>query len=228
MNVFVPQRPGPFATLYLLHGLGNDFATWARRTRLETHLETLGLPLLIVMPDGGQGFFADARAGFAYESSFVEDLIPFVESTFQTSGKRAIGGFSMGGYGAIKLALKYPSLFVSAHSHAGPLDIGALYDCYDAMRPALGRIFGGSPRGGADDLFVLAQNSDAKPALRFDCGTRDATLGGVLRRANADFHAHLDKLSYAHEYETPDGAHDWNYCNRQIVPAIQFHARHLF
>ena len=222
---FVPQRPGPFATLYLLHGLSDNHTIWQRRTRLETYLETLALPMMIVMPDGGRGWYTDAAEGFAYESAITKDLIPFIDSAFQTSGKRAIGGLSMGGYGAIKLALKHPSLFVSAHSHSGALDVVRLIGERDEkFGRELGRVFGSSAQSGADDTFALAQNiGENRPALRIDCGTED-----YLIESNRHFHAHLDSVGYAHEYQEFSGAHNWDYWDAHIAAALKFHARHLF
>jgi putative tributyrin esterase len=87
-HVFLPQRQGPFATLYLLHGLGGDHTIWQRFTRLESYLEELDLPLIVVAPNGRRGFYVDARQGFAYESSIIKDLIPFIDATFQTRAER--------------------------------------------------------------------------------------------------------------------------------------------
>jgi putative tributyrin esterase len=73
------------------------------------------------MPDGGRGFYCDAVDGPAYERSLLDDVIGFVDRTFHTIPERegrVIGGLSMGGYGAIKLALKYPQLFCSAVAHS--------------------------------------------------------------------------------------------------------------
>jgi S-formylglutathione hydrolase FrmB len=67
-------------------------------------------------------FLLRRREGFAYESAIVKDLIGFIDRTFNTRAERAgrcIGGLSMGGYGAIKLALQHPDLFASANGHSG-------------------------------------------------------------------------------------------------------------
>ena len=78
------------------------------------------------MPDGGRGFYRDAVAGPAYERHLLEEVIGFVDRTFHTIPERqgrVIGGLSMGGYGAIKLALKCPQLFCSAVAHSAALDV---------------------------------------------------------------------------------------------------------
>jgi len=60
--VLLPDdQPGPFATFYLLHGLSDDHSIWMRRTRIETHVS--GKPLIVVMPDGGRGFYTNHENG---------------------------------------------------------------------------------------------------------------------------------------------------------------------
>ena len=115
MTVIVPESgvgEPPFPVCYLLHGLSDDHTSWARRTSIERYVANL--PLIVVMPDGGRGFYTDAVEGPAYERHLIEDVIGFVDRTFQTirvRRGRVIGGLSMGGFGAMKLALKFPQLF---------------------------------------------------------------------------------------------------------------------
>ena len=106
---------------------------------------------------------------------------------------RAIGGLSMGGYGAIKLALQHPDLFASAHSHSGALDFGHGWrsDFID-VTSVLGDDAGG---GGPNDCYKLAAECRQPPAVWIDCGTDD-----FLIDQNRSFHAHLDKLKFAHTY----------------------------
>ena len=89
MNVIVPEgRVGtpPFPVCYLLHGLSDDHRSWTRHTSLERHVA--GLPLIVVMPDGGRGFYCDAVDGPAYERYLLEDVIGFVDRTFHTIAER--------------------------------------------------------------------------------------------------------------------------------------------
>ena len=116
-----PTAPRPWATFYLLHGLSDDNTIWTRRTSIERYVA--GWPMVVVMPDGGRGFYTNAVAGDAYEDDLTKDVMGLVERTFPVKpdrSARAIGGLSMGGYGAIKLGLKHPELFASVHSHSAP------------------------------------------------------------------------------------------------------------
>lgn len=227
-TVILPEAnvAGPFAVLYLLHGLTDDHSAWQRRSSIERYAENL--PLIIVMPDGGRGFYTDAAQGFAYEQAIIGDLIPFVDSRFRTIATRAgrcIGGLSMGGYGAMKLALKHPDLFASAHSHSGALffgerDVSDVLGGGDEWR----RVFGASARGSDNDLFALAERADKAtlPQLRIDCGVDD-----FLIEHNRAFHAHLDTLQIAHEYDEYPGGHNWAYWDTHVQTALGFHAKAL-
>lgn len=226
-NVILPEgegMAGPFPVFYLLHGLSDDHTIWHRRTSIERYVQ--GLPLIVVMPDGGRSFYTDAEQGFAYETAIIRDLIGYLDRIFPTKAERAgrcIGGLSMGGYGALRLALRFPEMFCSAVSHSGKLDF-ARETWGDPRAAEFERIVGKNPLGGPNDLFALAEKVDRSllPALRIDCGTEDALLG-----CNRDFHAHLESLGIPHEYAEYPGGHDWAYWDTHVQEAIAFHVRNL-
>jgi len=230
MNVIFPDRQevdGPYPVFYLLHGLSDDHTGWMRRTSIERYVENL--PLIVVMPDGGRSFYCDAVEGPAYESCMIEDVIGYVDrffNTIPTREGRVIGGLSMGGYGALKLALKFPHLFCSTVSHSGALGITkvAPENVRADMRVEFPQIFGNQPFGGKDCLYQLAENIDRDmlPAIRIDCGTEDGLI-----ETNRDFHNHLNQLNIAHEYEEFPGAHDWAYWDIHVQEAIEFHRKSL-
>src|SRR5665647_1812550 len=102
----------------------------------------------------------------------------FVDSTFPTVASREgrmIAGLSMGGYGAVKLAVKYPSLFCGAIGFSGAFrcgnDIDSSYDWVIENH----LIFGDNFSGGNNDVSALLEQADRStiPALRLDCGTED-------------------------------------------------------
>jgi putative tributyrin esterase len=118
MNVLLPDSvEGPFPVLYLLHGLGDDHTIWLRRTSIERYVADL--PLIVVMPDAKRSFYCNAVEE-RYEDHITVDVVGTIDRTFKTirSPKgRAIAGLSMGGYGAVMLALRHPELFSVACSH---------------------------------------------------------------------------------------------------------------
>ncbi|NCO38257.1 MAG: esterase family protein [Armatimonadetes bacterium CG_4_10_14_3_um_filter_66_18] len=226
MNVLLPQveTPRPYPVYYLLHGLSDDHTIWHRHTRIEWYVREL--PLIVVMPDGGRSFYCDAVDGPAYETYLMEDLIGFVDRFFPTIAARegrAIGGLSMGGYGAMKLALKFPDRFCSAVSHSGVLNLARSLPRED-LRAELRQLFGDDPAGGKDDVFSLAENANPAtlPALRIDCGVDD----GLLQH-NRDFHALLEQRGLPHEYAEFPGGHTWDYWDEHVQEALAFHCRAL-
>ncbi len=115
-----PAIPRPWSVYYLLHGLSDDDTIWMRRTSIERYVE--GLPLVVVMPDGGRGFYTNAVIGYAYEDDLIKDVVGLIDRTFPVKPERsgrAIGGLSMGGYGAVKIGLKHHAMFASVNSHSG-------------------------------------------------------------------------------------------------------------
>ena len=112
-----PAIPRPWSVFYLLHGLSDDDTIWMRRTSIERYVE--GLPLVVVMPDGGRGFYTNAVIGYAYEDDLIKDVAGLIDRTLPVKAERsgrAIGGLSMGGYGAVKIGLKHHKMFASVNN----------------------------------------------------------------------------------------------------------------
>lgn len=229
MNVTVllpdeAQAPGPYPVLYLLHGMSQDDSMWCRLTRIERYVEPV--PLIVVMPDGGRGYYSDARHGLACESHVVKDVIGLVDRFFHTVPERAgraIGGYSMGGYGAVKLALKHPDLFCCVVGSAGPYDLAERL-ARPERREELTLIFGDDPAEGGNDIFRLAEqiDRDLLPAIRLECGTEDHLLGDSRK-----LRAHLEALGIRHDYAELPGPHSLAQWDRHVPEGLEFHKRAL-
>jgi putative tributyrin esterase len=221
--------PRRYPVLYLLHGKSGDHTDWAKRTPLR---EAVGAtPLIVVMPDGDDGWYldwADGRHG--YEGQIVRDLIPHVDSTYRTLAARegrAVAGLSMGGYGALKLALRHPDLFVSAASHSGAVRF---------TREDWGRedvqMFGTGPEANRrrveNDLMELAlalRRAGPEwpgPALYLDCGVDD-----FLYDANARLRAFFREMNVPYEYHEGPGGHTWQYWTAHLPDQLRFSLSHL-
>lgn len=231
-NVILPEvGEPPYPTLYLLHGLSDDETIWARQTRLEAYLQST--PLIVVMPEGGRGWYSDAEEGDLFMSALAIELVDRIERTFPAQKQREgrfVAGLSMGGYGALKFGLTFPDRFSAAVSMSGALDFGhgsARMGGRD-ITPEYRRITGPDPAGGTHDLWALVDRADPArlPALRIDCGVDD-----FLLEANRAFHTHLVQLGLPHEYAEYPGDHNWEYWNEHVRETIAFclsvHARSL-
>lgn len=217
-----PHVPGPYAVMLLLHGYSDDQSAWTRQTSLERYVE--GLPLIVVMPNGGHSFYCDAVEGYAYGTAIGKELPELIDQYFPTNGQWVTAGLSMGGYGALRLALAYPDRFKSAVSLSGALGFGHDKTDYKGgdYDAALRRIVGPDPTGGPMDLYHLVKTATPRPEIRIDCGDDD-----FLIQHNRDFHAFLEAEGIPHEYVENPGAHTWEYWDEHIRPAIAFHKRIL-
>ncbi len=125
-SVFLPpsydSSERDFPVAYFLHGMFNDHTSWCvdRYGNLPPQIEQMMLQrkipeFLIVHPSGEQGFYTDSADGLLkYEQYLASDTIAEIESRYRVKPgrqNRTIGGTSMGGYGALKLAFKRPELF---------------------------------------------------------------------------------------------------------------------
>jgi len=239
MQVLVPQvGTPPYPALYLLHSLNDDSHAWMHKTGIESLVRSL--PLFIAMPDGYRGFFTDNEEGPPYAQHIGEEVVSFVERTFPVRserGARAIGGVSMGGYGALRIGLGYSDRFCSIHSHSGSLDrsvefllnpaerSGIMKHRPDAFIVEMRRIFGERPNGTKHDVLkhaLDAQRRGTLPKLWIDCGVDDYLIEGT--RA---FHQELPAAQIPHVYHEFPGTHDWDYANQHIAAALAFHVENL-
>lgn len=227
MNVIMPQC-SPFSkkcgypVLYLLHGLSDDHTIWMRRTSIERYVEGMGLA--VVMPAANRSFYTDMRYGNRYWTFISEELPAIVKSLFPVSDKREdtfVAGLSMGGYGAMKLALNFPERYAAAASMSGVMDIVWRMEHTDF--PDVEYIYGANPelKGTDNDLFFLAEkvasSGGLKPKLYNCVGTED-----VFHDTNIKFRNFCRRLSLDHTYEEEPGDHNWEYWDMKIQSVLKW------
>jgi S-formylglutathione hydrolase FrmB len=124
VNVVVPPRAGPRgrrSLLVFLHGRGGDQNTFNQQV-LDGLPRIHGRQFLVAFPDGGDhGYFHDRREG-DWDTYVTEEVIPTVERRYGVDSDRvAIGGISMGGFGAYDIALHHPGMFCAVGGHSPAL-----------------------------------------------------------------------------------------------------------
>ena len=228
MHVLLPQRlaAGKAKTLYLLHGMTDDEGTWMRRTSIDRYAEEKGLA--VVMPDGGLGWYTDMYRGLAWFRFISEELPALCRRFFPIlSDKREdtwIGGNSMGGYGALKCALRAPRTFSRVISLSGALDAAdtAVNNTVPATRRYWEDVFGPAEdvSGSENDLFAAATaltDPALRPRIYMWCGTED-----FLYAQNTRMRDHLRALGYDLTYEESPGDHQWQYWDKKIADALDW------
>lgn len=125
-----------YSSIYLLHGCcnqgqGNPAYNNNWTSAMNAEAATVDYPVIVVMPDGGNGgFYSDwynnGNGGSPmWETFHIRQLLPWVDRHYRTIPKRsnrAVAGLSMGGFGALSYAARHPDLFVAAASYSGAVD----------------------------------------------------------------------------------------------------------
>jgi S-formylglutathione hydrolase FrmB len=226
---FLKTGGASYKTLYLLHGLSGDHTSWTRYTAIERYAREQDIA--VVMPAVGRSWYADTAYGAKYFTFVAEELPAACRGFFKGISDRRedtfVGGLSMGGYGALKLAMTYPERYGGCIALSGSLDVtrrGRPYSL-EEWRGNFGYEIESAEalEGGDNDLFALAARNAAEgrefPALYLWCGTED-TLLAVNRR----YSAHLTALGVPHVYTESEGDHSWRWWDHHIDLAL----RHFF
>ena len=234
-NVILPvgydQSVRRYPVLLLLHGLNGHYSDWVTNTNLVFYSRKY--PLIIVMPEGGNGWYTNGVAtNDKWEDYILKEVIPYVDAHYRTLPETrswTVAGLSMGGYGAMKFALKYPGKFAVAASMSGALGAPDWKDSemgtWQLVPLSLHASFGpeGAPPHAANSLPVLLdQSKGALPFLYLDCGTEDGLL-----EANRKFADLLQSKKTPHEYRERPGIHDWIEWDHQIREVLELIAEQL-
>ena len=117
-----------YPVLYLFHGGGGNYTQYDRELNIRAMTE--GRDLIVVMPDAGVSWHCNPVSARNrkrdWETFQIDELIPWVDATFRTfpeQAGRAVSGFSMGGFGALKYVAKYSDKFASVSAHSGPANL---------------------------------------------------------------------------------------------------------
>ena len=231
-------NPGKrFPVLYFLHGLGGDqsfLASTGASSGIEEAWEDKRLgEFVIITPQGENSFYINSRDGHVlYEDFFIREFVPQMEKRFHLMASRAgraIGGISMGGYGALRFAFKYPQMFVSVAVHMPALLEELPHGSSEVGLSAfLGNAFG-SPLNERfwkeNSPFVFARTANLKGLkIYFDCGDHDSYGFDAGARQ-------LDKLltarHVAHEAHIYPGGHDMQFVSQHLEASMAFQSRAL-
>lgn len=209
--------------LILLHGvygcqwnwwLNGDIATTATQMLRDGTMA----PMMIAMPsDGlwgdGSGYVPHAHAD--YERWIADDLPGCLRELFPQLDRKKffLAGLSMGGFGALRLGMKYADRVAGISAHSSVTRVEQL----SQFIPYPPSAFLHAGEADTDLLHWARLNHDHLPPIRFDCGTEDTLLD-----ANRELHRALTEFRVAHSYEEFPGGHDWPYWTKNVRQTLAF------
>lgn len=256
-----------YPVAYYLHGLSGAETDWLSKGSIDVTADSLfahGTPeMIVVMPDGDDGWYttwvnqvgyrtcADTLRNEApdrycveherYDDYVTRDVVQHVDQHYRTLADRAhrgIAGLSMGGYGALIVALQHTDAFGAAASHSGvlsPMYTGPrpftepvhYASTVDEIKPAAGPywtrflLYWGTnlDRWRAADVAhaaeLLVRRGSRLPSLFIDCGRDDGFVD-----QNRALHAELTRLGVTHAYAEWPGAHTWRYWSTHAAQSL--------
>jgi S-formylglutathione hydrolase FrmB len=234
VNILLPdgyhQSGKRYPVLYLLHGGNADFRTFHLQDNIINL--TAWRDLIVVMPDASTGWYSNPVSTNSgprnWETFHIGQLLPWVDANFRTFAEyngRAVAGFSMGGFGALKYAAKYYGHFCSVSSHSGPASLrrdGGLVVHWANTTSAAMDLAGGSVYGvpfwdearvSADNPIqripsyynkrvFLAAGTSPDPVNWFDYVNETQVLAG-----HREFRGALGRAGIPHEWHEVPGGH---------------------
>jgi len=212
-----------YPVVYLLHGFGGKYDTWNQIIPLGKLADCFNV--ILVSPDGADSWYLDIPAdpNYRYETYVSKEVVSYLDQhyrTIQTPKGRAITGFSMGGHGAILLALRHKDVFGAAGSLSGGLDIRPFPNNWNISK-RLGTLEEHPENWEANTVINnLGQLKNGELALSIDCGVDD-----FFSQVNRNFHYALLKQKIDHDYTERPGGHNVAYWANALPYQLLFFER---
>lgn len=225
---FPPEDPGAhWPVVYLLHGHGGNYAQWIQRApQLSQEATTYGI--LFVCPDGGYDswyFDSPIDPSVRYETFITMELIPYIDQHYPTlpgNTHRAITGLSMGGHGALYLAIRHRGLFGAAGATSGGVDFRPFPENW-GIKKDLGDYAGHKANWDNNTVIHAVDDlNNGQLRLIIDCGVNDFFLAG-----NRSLHQKLLDKKIDHDYIERPGGHDGAYWKNSIDYQVLFFSRYF-
>ena len=208
-----------YPVVYLLHGHKNDHTNWPR------HVKKLvdQYQVIAVCPDANiDSWYFDSplRPEYRYETFISKELVNHIDNAYRTEAKReqrAIAGASMGGHGALYLAMRNPKVFGAVGGMSGGLDIRPFHRGF-GINTHLGDIKKDSERFEAHSAINnINKIKDGELAIMIDCGDKDFFI-----EVNRAFVAELKRQGISHTYQERPGSHGWIFWKDSIKIHMEF------
>lgn len=211
-----------FPVLYLLHGYGGNYADWVNKAPVIKELADQ-YSMIIVCPDGGIGSWywdSPIESDYCYETFVSTELVSWVDNNLKAHKSRegrAISGLSMGGHGALYLALRHQDVFGAGGSTSGGVDIRPFPLNWD-MAKRLGS-YAENPKVWEENTVINLTHllTPGSLELIIDCGS-----GDFFYQVNENLHDLLLSRNIPHTYIVRPGVHNWDYWKNSIYTQAFF------
>lgn len=213
-----------YPVVYLLHGYSGNYANWYERVPNLPELASR-YDLIIVTPEGNyNSWYLDSpldstQRFFTYISLEVPRYIDAHFRTFSNARNRAIAGLSMGGHGALSIAMARPEGFSMAGSMSGVVDLTSMAEKLE-VKDHLGEYAADTLLWQQHSVLHIAAEQRTFPELIFDCGTSDEFID-----ANRKLNELLRTRGVAHTFIERPGNYDWLYWQEAVEVQLAFFAR---
>ena len=212
-----------YPVVYLLHGCGDNYKTWAVKTKPDLQKVASKFEIIFVCPTGLTSWYWDAPKNpkWKFETFVSKELVEFVDSKYRTIASpkgRAIAGFSMGGHGALWLCIRHQDVFGACASMSGGVDIRPFPEKW-TMANSLGSYAENPDIWNAHTVIMQLSKIDPHnaPVIAIDCGTSD-----FFFEVNEKLHEKMLYMRIPHQYTTRPGGHSHEYWRGSIDYNILF------
>lgn len=211
-----------YPVVYLLHGYSGSYNNWIVKMPAIKHYADL-FKLIIVCPEGGYSSWyinSPVDSSNRFETFISSELIGFIDGHYKTianKNNRAISGLSMGGHGALMLAMRHQDVYGAASSLSGAVDLNETVNKYDTKKEIGDTAVYASYWKQYSVLSIADTFSNRKMPLMIDCGINDIFIKG-----NRSLHQKLMQLKIAHDYVERNGVHNWDYWTNALPYHLLF------
>ncbi|WGQ15400.1 alpha/beta hydrolase [Sphingobacterium faecium] len=216
------DKAAQYPVLYLLHGYSGRYDNWVNNAPEIKKLVDI-YNYIVVCPDGGfDSWYWDivGDKNYQYDTFVSQELVHYIDTHYATKkdrSARAITGLSMGGHGAMTLAINHQATYGAAGSTSGGLDIRPFPMNWN-IRNRIGTYSSQPMEWEAKSVINLIHLLEPnRLELIIDCGKED-----FFYKVNLAIHDKLDYHNIAHTFMTRSGAHNWDYWSKSIVYQMAF------
>lgn len=217
-----------YPVIYLLHGYSGDYSNYLKKIP-SIRKQADDLQVIIVCPDGAFSswyFDSPVDSSMRYETFVANEVPRYIDEHYRTiknKHARAIAGLSMGGHGALFIAMRHPDFFGACGSMSGVVDLFASHDKFDIIK-RIGDTSNNNSYWHDYSVINVIEKYKSSDSLAFiiDCGIKDFTF-----IPNRKLHEKMLLLNIPHDYIERPGDHNWDYWSNSLQYQLLFFRRYF-